>query len=187
MGERYRIAIDPIASNSSESDYFAAHVFNMRNHEQVAVLHVRGVSVEDCADLVLCMAKLYNRAELCPESNIAESLVLLIRAQRYYNWYYQTESQRAKREPGIRTTVSTKENMINRIQLLLDNNRIILHNKETIDELSNFIKKRSKSGTVKMQAKGKGHDDLVMSLAIYAASLDQRGMTGERKFGFHIL
>jgi hypothetical protein len=77
--------------------------------------------------------------------------------------------------------------MINRIQLLLDNNRIILHDKETIDELSNFVKKRSKSGTVKMQARGKGHDDLVMSLAIYAASLDQRGMTGERKFGFHIL
>ena len=187
LGERYRIAIDPIASNSNESDYFAAHVFNMRNNEQVAVLHVRGVSVEDCADLVLCMAKLYNRAELCPESNIAESLVLLVRAQRYYNWYYQTESQRAKKEPGIRTTVSSKENMINRVQLLLDNDRIILHDKNTIDELSNFVKKRSRNGTVKMEAKGKGHDDLAMALSIYAASLDQRGMTGQHKTGWHIL
>jgi hypothetical protein len=186
-GERYRIAIDPIASNSSESDYFAAHVFNIRNNEQVAVLHVRGVSVEDCADLVLCMAKLYNRAELCPESNIAESLVLLIRAQRYYNWYYQTDTQRAKKEPGIRTTVSTKENMINRVQLLMDNNRVILHDENTIKELENFVKKRTKNRTIKMEAKGKGHDDLVMSLAIYAASLDQRGMTGERRIGFHIL
>ena len=187
IGERYRIAIDPIASNSSESDFFAAHVFRIRNNEQVAVLHVRGVSVEDCADLVLCMAKLYNRAELCPESNIAESLVLLIRAQRYYNWYYQTDSQRAKKEPGIRTTVSTKENMINRIQLMLDNDKVILHDKETIDELGRFVKKRNKSGTIKMEAQGKGHDDLVMSLAIYAASLDQKGLTGERKIGWHIL
>ena len=50
-----------------------------------------------------------------------------------------------------------------------------------------FIKKKNKSGTVKMEAKGKGHDDLVMALAIYAASLDQRGMTGDRKIGWHIL
>lgn len=187
LGEKYRIAIDPIASNSDESDYFAAHVFNVRNNEQVAVLHVRGVSIEDCADLVLCIAKLYNRAELCPESNIAESLVLLIRAQRYYNWYYQTDTQRAKKEPGIRTTATSKENMINRIQLLMDNDRIILHDKDTIAELENFVKKKNKNGTIRMEAKGKKHDDLVMSLAIYAASLDQRGMTGQRKTGWRIL
>lgn len=186
-GEKYRIAVDPIASNSNESDYFAAHVFNMRNNEQVAVLHVRGMSVEDCSDLLLCMAKLYNRAEICPESNIAESLVILIRAQRYYNWYYQTDTQRMKKEPGIRTTATTKENMINRVQLLLDNNKVIIHDKETLDEMGNFIKKKNKSGTVKMEAKGNGHDDLVMALAIYAASLDQRGMTGDRKIGWHIL
>lgn len=186
-GEKYRIAVDPIASNSNESDYFAAHVFNMRNNEQVAVLHVRGMSVEDCSDLLLCMAKLYNRAEICPESNIAESLVILIRAQRYYNWYYQTDTQRMKKEPGIRTTATTKENMINRVQLLLNNNKVIIHDKETLDEMDNFIKKKNKSGTVKMEAKGKGHDDLVMALAIYAASLDQRGMTGDRKIGWHIL
>jgi hypothetical protein len=77
--------------------------------------------------------------------------------------------------------------MINRVQLLMDNNKIILHDEHTIKELENFVKKRSKSGTIKMEAKGKGHDDLVMSLAIYAASLDQRGMTGERRIGFHIL
>ena len=186
-GEKYRIAIDPIASNSDKSDYFAAHVFNTRNNEQVAVLHTRGLSVEDCSDLVLCMAKLYNRAELCPESNIAESLVLLIWAQRYYNWYYQTDSQRAKKEPGIRTTVTSKENMINRVQLLLDNSKIIIHDKETLDEMKDFVKKRSRNGTVRMEARGKGHDDLVMALSIYAASLDQRGMTGERKIGWHIL
>ena len=187
VGERYRIAIDPISSNSDNSDYFAAHVFNLRNNEQVAVLHVRGISVEDCADLVLCMAKLYNRAELCPESNIAESLVLLIRAQRYYNWYYQSQTNRAKKEPGIRTTVSTREDMINRIQLMLDNDKLILHDKETINELSNFVKKTTKSGSTRMEAKGNTHDDLCMSLAIYAASLDQRGLIGQRKTGWTIL
>ena len=187
FGERYRISVDPIASNSDASDFFAAHVFNMRNNEQVAVLHVRGMPVEDCADLLLCMAKLYNRAEICPESNIAESLVILIRAQRYYNWYYQTETQRSKKEPGIRTTATGKEDMIRRVQLLLTNKHIIIHDKETLDEMFNFIKKRTRSGTVRMEARGKGHDDLVMSLAIYAASLDQRGMLGDRKIGWHIL
>lgn len=64
---------------------------------------------------------------------------------------------------------------------------IILHDKDTIKELENFVKKKNRSGSIKMEARGKGHDDLVMSLAIYAASLDQRGMTGERKIGWHIL
>ena len=187
FGERYRIAIDPIASNSDVSDYFVAHVFNLSNNEQVAVLRVRGMSVEDCSDLLLCMAKLYNRAELCPESNIAESLVILIRAQRYYNWYYQTEAQRAKKEPGIRTTATGKEDMTRRVQLMLTNRKIIIHDKDTLDELSNFIKKRTKSGVIKMEARGKGHDDLVMALCIYAASLDQRGIFGAQKINWHIL
>ena len=191
LGERYRIAIDPIASSSDSSDFFVAHVFNLRNNEQVATLRTRNQSVEDCADLVLCMAKLYNRAELCPESNLAETLVVLIRAQQYYNWYYQNDAARAKKEPGIRTTVSTKENMINRVNLLLDNNKIILHDKTTIDELSWFIRKVKNRGdgtkSVRMMAKGKKHDDTVMALAIYAASLDQRGMMGQRSNKIYVL
>lgn len=181
-GEKYRIVIDPIASSTESSDFIAAHVFNLRNNEQVAVLHSRGLSTEDYADLLLCMAKLYNRAELCPESNIAEPLVILIRDKRYYNWYYQSEQNRAKKIPGIKTTISSKVNMIDRLKLVLDNDNIIIHDKKTFDELSTFIHKvRTRSDGskfTKMEGSGSKHDDLVMALAIYAGSLDDRMLLG---------
>ena len=77
--------------------------------------------------------------------------------------------------------------MTRRVQLMLTNRKIIIHDKNTLDELSNFIKKRTKSGVMKMEARGKGHDDLVMALCIYAASLDQRGIFGAQKINWHIL
>lgn len=191
IGEKYRIAFDPIASNSDTSDYFVAHVFNLRNNEQVATFRARNLSVEDCADYLLCMAKLYNRAELCPESNLAESIYLLIWNQRYYNWYYQNDRMRSARQPGIRTTASSKEDMINRVCLLIDNDNVIIHDKTTLDEMEIFIKKTKTrsdgSQYTKMEAKGKLHDDTVAALFIYAGSLDERGMVGRRRVGWSFL
>ena len=184
IGERYRITFDPIASNSDTSDYFVAHVFNLRNNEQVATFRARNLSVEDCADYLICMAKLYNRAELCPESNLAESIYLLIWNQRYYNWYYQNDRMRSARQPGIRTTASSKDDMINRVCLLIDNDNVIIHDKTTLDEMESFIKKTKTrsdgSQYTRMEAKGKQHDDSVAALWIYAGSLDDRGMMQRR-------
>ena len=184
IGERYRITFDPIASNSDTSDFFVAHVFNLRNNEQVATFRARNLSVEDCADYLLCMAKLYNRAELCPESNLAESIYLLIWNQRYYNWYYQNDRMRSARQPGIRTTVSSKEDMINRVCLLIDNDNVIIHDKTTLDEMETFIKKTKTrsdgSQYTRMEAKGKQHDDSVAALWTYAGSLDEKGMMQRR-------
>lgn len=184
IGERYRITFDPIASNSDTSDYFVAHVFNLRNNEQVATFRARNLSVEDCADYLICMAKLYNRAELCPESNLAESIYLLIWNQRYYNWYYQNDRMRSARQPGIRTTASSKDDMINRVCLLIDNDNVIIHDKTTLDEMESFIKKTKTrsdgSQYTRMEAKGKQHDDSVAALWIYAGSLDEKGMMQRR-------
>lgn len=187
-GHKYRVAIDPITASSKDSDFFAMHVMDMNNHEQVAVFRGRGLRDEDYADWAVSIAKIYNKADICPEINVANGFVVAVNAMRYYHWYYQDKKSRTDRIPGLRTTVSTKERFIDVLTGMLNRDGIIIHDEETLNELKNFIKVvKTKDGPVRMMARGSGHDDLVMALAIYAGSLEQREIERGRKHSFTIL
>lgn len=190
-GHRYRIAIDPITAQSEDTDYFAMHVFDMSNNEQVAVFRERGLQDEDYADWAVSIGTIYNKAELCPEINVAQGFIVAVNARRYFRWFYQHKKAQADRTPGLRTTVSSKELFIDKLNAMLDRGTIIIHDQETLNELRNFVKiaKRRTDGTsyVRMAAKGKTHDDLCMAAAIYAGSLDMRQIEGRKKSGFAIM
>lgn len=183
-GHRYRIAIDPITARSEDTDNFIMHVFDLDNHEQVATFADRGLPDEDYADWAVSIGMIYNKAELCPEINVANGFIVAVNAKRYYHWYYQDKKCRADRIPGLRTSVSTKERMIDALSALLDRETIIIHDENTLDELRNMIKKvRSRSDgtkTIRMQAKKGHHDDRVAAAWIYAGSLDTRQIEGKR-------
>ena len=80
---------------------------------------------------------------------------------------------------------------VDALSATLDRETIILHDKETIDELYNFVKivKTRTDGTkyVRMAARGKTHDDLVVALCIYAGTLDSRDIEGRKHSGFAII
>ena len=190
-GHRYRIGIDPITAQSEDTDYFVAHVFDLANNEQVAVFRERGLQDEDYADWLVSIGTIYNKAELCPEINVANGFIVAVNSRRYYRWWYANKKNQADRIPGLRTTVSSKELFIDRINAMLDRNSIIIHDEETIKELRCFIKKiKSRAdGTkyVRMAAKSGSHDDLVMAMAIYAGTLDSRAIEGVKRRGFAVL
>lgn len=190
-GHRYRIAIDPITAQSGDTDYFSMQVMDTANNEQVAVFKERGLQDEDYADWAVSIGTIYNRAELCPEINVANGFIVAVNARRYFRWYYANKKNQGDRLPGLRTTVSTKELFIDRLGTLLDRGNIILHSKDTIEELRNFVKiiktRQDGSRYVRMAAKGSKHDDEVMSLAIYAGSLDIRQIEGRKKSGFAVI
>ena len=190
-GHRYRVAIDPITARSEETDNFVMQVMDMTNHEQVAVFRDRGLQDEDYADWAVSIGTIYNKAELCPEINVANGFIVAVNSRRYYHWYYQDKKCKADRTPGLRTTVSTKEHMIGSLEALLDRDNIILHDEHTIDELRTFVKhvKKRTDGTtmMKMEAKKGKHDDDVSALWIYAGSLGIRQLEGKRKSGFAII
>lgn len=190
-GHRYRIAIDPITAQSEDTDYFAMHVFDMFNNEQVAVFRERGLQDEDYADWAVSIGTIYNKAELCPEINVAQGFIVAVNARRYFRWFYQHKKAQVERTPGLRTTVSSKELFIDKLNAMLDRETIIIHDQETLNELRNFVKiaKRRTDGTsyVRMAARGKTHDDLCMAAAIYAGSLDMRQIEGRKKSGFAIM
>lgn len=190
-GHKYRIAIDPITAQSEDTDYFAMQVFDLSNNEQVAVFRDRGLQDEDYADWAVSMGTIYNKAELCPEINVAQGFIVAVNARRYFRWFYQHKKAQAERTPGLRTTVSSKELFIDKLNAMLDRETIIIHDQETLNELRNFVKivKRRADGTsyVRMAAKGKTHDDLCMATAIYAGSLDMRQIEGRKRSGFAIM
>lgn len=190
-GHKYRISIDPITAQSTDSDYFCMHVMDMYNNEQVAVFREKGLQDEDYADWAVSVGTLYNKAELCPEINVANGFIVAVNARRYYRWYYQNKKNQADRIPGLRTTVSSKERFIDALTAMLDRESIIIHDETTLEELRNFVKivktRTDGSSTMRMAAKGKGHDDTVMALAIYAGTLDTRQLEGRKRSGFAII
>lgn len=190
-GHKYRIAIDPITAQSEETDYFAFHVMDTANNEQVAVFRERGLQDEDYADWAVSVGTVYNKAELCPEINVANGFIVAVNARRYYRWWYQNKHNQSERIPGLRTTVSSKERFIDALNATLDRGTIIIHDEETLTELRNFVKivKTRTDGTkyVRMAARGKTHDDLVMALCIYAGTLDARSIEGRKKSTFAII
>ena len=190
-GHRYRITIDPITAQSEDTDYFAMQVLDLSNNEQVAVFREKGLQDEDYADWAVSIGTIYNKAELCPEINVAQGFIVAVNARRYFRWFYQHKKAQKDRTPGLRTTVSSKELFVDRLNALLDRENIIIHDQNTLDELRNFIKivKKRADGTsyVRMAAKGKTHDDLCMSLAIAAGSLDSRQIEGRKKVGFAMI
>ena len=190
-GHKYRISIDPITAQSEDTDYFAFHVMDISNNEQVAVFRERGLQDEDYADWAVSVGTIYNKAELCPEINVANGFIVAVNARRYYRWWYSGKKAQADRIPGLRTTVSSKERFIDALSATLDRETIIIHDQETLDELCNFVKiiKTRADGTkyVRMVAKGKAHDDLVMAMVIYAGTLDARAIEGTKRSGFAVL
>lgn len=190
-GHKYRIVIDPITAQSEDTDYFAMHVFDLSNNEQVAVFRERGLQDEDYADWAVSIGTIYNKAELCPEINVAQGFIVAVNARRYFRWFYQHKKAQADRTPGLRTTVSSKELFIDKLNAMLDRETIIIHDQETLDELRNFVKKtkRRTDGTsyVRMAARGKGHDDLVAALWTYAGTLSSREIEGRKKSGWAML
>ena len=190
MNHKYRIAIDPITARSADTDFFVMHVIDMANHEQVAIFRGRNMADEDYADWAISMGQIYNKAELCPEINVANGFIVAVNARRYFHWYYQDKKCRAERTPGLRTTVSTKELFIDRLNALLDRESLTIHDAETLEEMRNFIKIIKNNGgaqSMKMAAKRGWHDDTVMALAIYAGSLNQRELERGKRTGWAIL
>jgi hypothetical protein len=190
FGHRYKLVVDPITATNEDTDFFAMSMFDDNTLEQVATFKGRQFSVEDYADYAVSMCKIYNNAVICPETNVADAFVVAVRALGYYYFYYHTPQARKKREPGIRTTVSSKEAMIDKLKLMLEQDKIRLYDEETVEELGYFEKKTKTSSDgvsrTRMAARKGKHDDFVATLWIYAGTLDDRQITG-KKSGFAVL
>ena len=190
-GHSYMVAIDPITAQSEDTDNFIMSVFDTSNNEQVAIFSDRGLQDEDYADWAVSIGTIYNKAILCPEINVANGFCVAVNSRRYFRWYYQSKSAQKDRTPGLRTTVSSKERMLDSLSAMLDRGTIIIHDADTLDELRNFVKivKNRADGSkyIRMAAKAGHKDDRVASLWIYAGTRSMREIEGAKRSSFAII
>ena len=190
-GHSYMIAIDPITAQSEDTDNFIMSVFDTSNNEQVAIFADRGLQDEDYADWAVSIGTIYNKAILCPEINVANGFCVAVNSRRYFKWYYQSKNAQKDRTPGLRTTVSSKEKMLDALSAMIDRGSIIIHDEDTLDELRNFIKivktRADGSKYVRMAAKSGHRDDRVASLWIYAGTRSLREIEGRKRVGFAVI
>src|SRR5690606_13882210 len=74
-------------------------------------------------------------------------------------------------------TIQIKENYINHLSLLMQSSAVALPNNEIIfDELRDFQYHTTPTGRTTMRAHGRGHDDIVVSLALAYHLYDGGGM-----------
>lgn len=190
-GHKYIITVDPITANNEDTDLFSAIVWDQDKNEQVATFRTNELQTEDYAEYIVGLATVYRRALICPEKNVAEAFNVAVRGRGYYYFWYESSQARNKKDPGIRTTVASKAAMLDRLNLLLDGERIVIRDENTLRQLRDFerqVRNRADgSTTVKATApKGKRDDDVACAW-IFAGTLDQRALSGKKDQGFSIL
>lgn len=171
----YAICVD--VSRGKGIDYSAFHVIDVSvvPMQQVCVYHCNTVSPTDYATIVYSLAKSYNQAHVLVEVNDIGGQVadLLHEEYEYENIIYTESGGRGGAKVsggfggnvtrGLRTTKTTKKIGCAVLKLLIEQKKLEIHDKETIEELNRFSKKGDS-----YEAEENAHDDLVMGLVIFA-------------------
>lgn len=108
--------------------------------------------------------RLYNNALVIVENNEGAGTYIASVLKINYDYPNLFYEKKKKEEPGFRTTVKTRPQILDILKLFLDDEILILHDEETIKELGTFILKNGK-----YQAENGFHDDLIMCLAVLFA------------------
>lgn len=179
-GRNYVLVAD--VSRGKGLDYSAFHIFDVTEipYRQVMVFRDNLTVPYDYAQIIFHAAKLYNEASVLIETNdIGQQVVDIIWEDLEYENVLSTEnSGRAGKkissgfgrsvDKGIRTTKTVKAIGCSILKLLIEQNKLVLNDKNTISELTTF----SKKGTSYEAESGK-HDDLAMGLVLFAWLTDQ--------------
>jgi len=162
-GHWYIMTVD--VSQGRGKDYSAFSVIDMTDKpfKQVAAYNNNKISPLILPDIVVRIAKYYNNALLLIENNGAGQIVC---NSVYYDYEYENtfiESAIKAGGIGITTTKKTKKVGVSTMKDLLEENKFVVQDGETIMELSYFEEKGSS-----YEAKPGQNDDLVMTLVLFS-------------------
>lgn len=170
-------------SHGKGMDYSAFQVIDMTDmpYKQVCVYRNNAVTPIEFTEIIYRTCKAYNFAHVLVETNdiggqVADSLYTDF---GYENILHTQNSGRTGKiissgfgsvpsERGLRTSKAVKSVGCTILKMLIEQNQLIIHDYDTIHELSTF----SKKGTTYEAETGR-HDDLIMPLVLFAWMSDQ--------------
>lgn len=164
-GHKYIIGVD---GAKGANDAFVVQIVDITKlpFEQVATFREFKCQYQIMPAFIVEWSERFNSGLLIIENNEGSGTFvanMLDIDYSYENLYYdrKSNSYELKNEPGFRTTSKTRPQILDTLQLFANNDKLLIHDKDTIQELRTFIIKNNK-----YQADDGFHDDTVMSLAL---------------------
>jgi hypothetical protein len=174
-GRIYIATVD--CSEGVEQDYSTINVIDATEapYKQVARYRSNKIPLLFLPTIIYSVAKKYNEAFVLIETNnIGQQVVDILHYDLEYENIYKLEHHHIKGQSissgfkravsfGVRTTKSVKKIGCANLKTLVENNKLIINDFETIAELNTFVRIRD------TYAAEEGHnDDIVMGLVIFA-------------------
>ena len=158
----YVMTVDVAKGRGQDYSAFSIIDVTTRPFEVVGTLYDNMISPLLLPTVIERYAKMYNNAYVVVESNDQGSLVCNILYQdiEYENMYVSSTVD--KNGIGVEMNKKIKRLGCSNIKDLIEEKKLLCHDKNTIQELMTFVAK----GT-SYEADGNAHDDLVMTLVIF--------------------
>lgn len=178
-GHHYMIAVD--CAEGYAGDLSAGVMIDVKTMEEVCSFVV-DYEQNDLAELVVDLAKYYNNAKIVPEKNMAGLFIESVQMLGYWNMYIDPDYRGPSTNKmfGVRTTVSTKNEAINRLKFLMNSNIYKAHDKVFMEQAVHYSWKQLPSGGSKAEAVGQDddgnpwHDDAVACRLALMMAIDFR-------------
>lgn len=160
-------------------DWFAAHMIDNINGEQVAVFHSER-DPDVCVLQLFGLAKYYNTALIVPEINFDGSYLLnKFQELKYNNIYQRTKpadnySDGYTQKLGFRTTSENRSRMLAELKDWTEEHMACINDVATLNEMLTFTRQTKRQKGIWWGAEAGAHDDLIMSLAIALQGREQQ-------------
>lgn len=168
-GHKYILAVDPAEGRGQ--DYSVIQIIDVTAYpyKQVGVYHSNRISHLLFPTVIMKYAMEYNDAYVYIELN---SIGNTVAKSLYIDLEYENVIVDSSKDLGMKQTKATKAVGCSTLKDLIEKDKLIIYNKETVHELRTFVEKG-----VSWEAQKEKHDDLVMGLVIFAY------LTTQERFG----
>ena len=159
----YIMTVDVSKGRNQDYSTFTIIDVSTKPFEQVAVFRDNNISPMLLPDVIYKYARLYNQAYVVVESNDQGAVVC---NGLYYDLEYENvfvESSIKANAIGVTMTRRVKRIGCSGIKDLIEQNKLIIYDAQTIVEMSTFVSRGSS-----FMAIAPNHDDLMMNLVLFA-------------------
>lgn len=171
---KYFISVD--VGRGRGLDYSVFNVIDVTEYpyKQVAKYRNNDISHLLLPSEVEKAARAYNNAMVLVELNDAGTEVANILYQDLeYENIFSVKATNTRYDLGLVQTKRSKQIGCSNIKDLVETNKLIVYDLDTIVEMSTFVKKRKMNGMFSYEADSGSHDDLMMSMVNFAWAVQQ--------------
>ena len=163
-GRSYLMMVDVAKGRGQDYSTFNVIDISETPFKQVAVYRNNNISPLMFPDIIVKVATMYNNAILLIENNDAGHIVCNAVYHEYE--YENTFVESAVKAMGVGVTMTKRVKRIgcSNLKDLIEQNKLIIYDADTIQELSTFESNNKGS----YEASGDAHDDLVMNLVLFS-------------------